>query len=443
MTQRFDLVIGLGVTGQSCVRYLARQGTPVRALDTRQRPPGLDACRRDFPDVPVHTGGFREDWLDDATRLIVSPGVPVVTPEIARQSEAGKEVVGDIELFAKAAAQPVAAVTGSNAKSTVTSLLGQMAAAAGKRVAAGGNLGAPALDILADDVELYALELSSFQLETTYSLDAQVAALLNVSPDHLDRYHSLSDYIAAKQHIYDGCQVAVWNRDDEVTRPQKPVPAQITFGMHADADYRLDPDSGDLLRGGRVLLHRDDLLLPGNHNALNVLAALALAEALELPLDSSVAEACRFAGLPHRCRHVAEAAGVRWFNDSKGTNLGATRAALEGIGPAIEGRVVLIAGGQGKGQDFATLAEPARTCVRAAVLIGEDGPRMGEALDGIVAVEQAGDMTTAVRRAAELARPGDAVLLSPGCASFDQFDDYAARGEAFEAAAREVTHGQS
>jgi UDP-N-acetylmuramoylalanine--D-glutamate ligase len=437
MTQRFDLVIGLGVTGQSCVRYLTRQGTPVRALDTRQRPPGLDAFRRDFPDVPVHTGGFREDWLNDAHRLIVSPGVPVVTPEIARQTEAGKEVVGDIELFAKAAAQPVAAVTGSNAKSTVTSLLGEMAAAAGKRVAAGGNLGEPALDILADDVELYALELSSFQLETTYSLDAQVAALLNVSPDHLDRY------IAAKQHIFDGCQVAVWNRDDEVTRPQKPVPAEITFGIHADADYRLDPDSGDRLRGDRVLLHRDDLLLPGNHNALNVLAALALAEALELPLDSSVAEAARFAGLPHRCRHVAEAAGVRWFNDSKGTNLGATRAALEGIGPAIEGRVVLIAGGQGKGQDFATLAEPARDCVRAAVLIGEDGPRIGEVLEGIVPVEQAGDMTTAVRRAAELAQPGDAVLLSPGCASFDQFDDYAARGEAFEAAVREVTHGPS
>lgn len=441
MTERFDLVIGLGVTGQSCARYLARQGTPVRALDTRQRPPDLDAFRRDFPDVPLHTGGFREDWLDDATRLIVSPGVPVVTPEIARQSEAGKEVVGDIELFAKAAARPVAAVTGSNAKSTVTSLLGRMAAAAGKRVAAGGNLGEPALDLLADDVELYVLELSSFQLETTYSLDAQVAGLLNVSPDHLDRYHSLGDYIAAKQHIFDGCQVAVWNRDDEVTRPQKPVPAEITFGAHPDADYRLDPDSGDLLRDGRRLMHRDDLLLPGNHNALNVLAALALAEALELPRDASVAEAGRFAGLPHRCRHVADAGGVRWFNDSKATNLGATRAALEGIGPAIGGQVVLIAGGQGKDQDFAPLAELARSFVRAAVLIGEDGPRIGEALGDTVPAEHAGDMTTAVHRALELARPGDGVLLSPGCASFDQFDDYAARGEAFEAAVREVTHG--
>lgn len=443
MTERFDLVIGLGVTGEACVRYLARQGAPVRALDTRQRPPDLDTVRRDFPDVPVHTGGLREDWLDDATRLIVSPGVPVVTPEIARQSEAGKEVVGDIELFAKAAAQPVAAVTGSNAKSTVTSLLGCMAAAADKRVAVGGNLGEPALDLLEYDVELYVLELSSFQLETTYSLDAQVAGLLNVSPDHLDRYHSLGDYIAAKQHIFDGCQVAVWNRDDEVTRPQKPVPTDITFGVHPDAHYRLDPHRGDLLRAGRVLMHRDDLLLPGNHNALNVLAALALAEALELPLETSLAEAARFAGLPHRCRHVAEAGGVRWFNDSKATNLGATRAALEGIGPAIEGRVVLIAGGQGKGQDFAPLAEPARAFVRAAVLMGEDGPRIGEALNDTVPAEQVGDMTMAVQRAFAWARPGDAVLLSPGCASFDQFDDYAARGEVFEAAVREVTHGSA
>lgn len=436
----FDLVIGMGVTGQSCVRYLQRQGMPVRVLDTRAQPPGLADFRRRWPEVPVHVGGFREDWLDEADRLIVSPGVSVLTPEIAAQAAEGKEVIGDIELFARAAAQPVAAITGSNAKSTVTALLGEMAKAAGRRVAIGGNLGTPALDLLSDDTELYVLELSSFQLETTYSLDAQVATVLNISPDHLDRYHSLADYIAAKQHIFDGCEVAVWNRDDEVTRPQKPMAREVTFGMHREADYRLDADRGVLLCRGIEILRRDELHLPGNHNAVNVLAALAMADGLGLDGTAAVAAARQFRGLPHRCVRVAEDNGIGWFNDSKATNLGATLAALEGIGPAIDGRIVLIAGGQAKGQDFTALREPAAKWLRGAVLLGLDGMKIADVLGGAVPVLLASDMDDAVARATELAQPGDAVLLSPACASFDMFSGYAQRGEAFEAAVREVTH---
>ncbi|MCH8544368.1 MAG: UDP-N-acetylmuramoyl-L-alanine--D-glutamate ligase [Alcanivorax sp.] len=436
--EAFDLVIGLGITGKACVRYLAAQGMAVRVLDTRAQPPGLDAWRAEFPDLPLHTGGWREDWMGAARRLIVSPGIAISTPEIARLIADGKEVVGDIELFARAASVPVAAITGSNAKSTVTMLLGDMAHAASRQALVGGNLGTPALELLETDTHLYVLELSSFQLETTYSLGAQAAVILNVSEDHMDRYHSLSDYIAAKQRIYDGCEVAVWNRDDEATRPQGPVPREITFGSDAQSDYRLDAARQMLMCRGVDLLPASALAMRGNHNALNVLAALAMAEALDIPREPALAAAARFAGLPHRCQLVAEQGGVQWFNDSKGTNVGATLAALAGIGPAIEGQVILVAGGQGKGQDFTPLAAPAATHVRAALLLGEDADKLALALDG-VPCEQVADMTAAVARAAALAMPGDAVLLSPACASFDMYSGYVARGEDFIRQVREVT----
>ncbi len=433
----FDLVIGLGITGKSCVRYLAAQGMPLRALDTRARPPGIEEFREQYPDVALHTGGWREDWLEQARRLVVSPGVAVSTPEIARQMAAGKEVIGDVELFARAVRAPVVAITGSNAKSTVTTLLGEALHAAGVRALTGGNLGTPALDLLEADARLYVMELSSFQLETTWSLDASVATVLNVSQDHLDRYQSVADYIAAKQRIYDDCQTAVWNRDQEATRPQHPVSREITFGMHEQSDYRLDVATGNLYARGEFLLHSAELALPGHHNALNVLAVLALAEALELPRATVLEVACRFSGLPHRCQRVAERDGVQWFNDSKGTNLGATLAALSGIGDVIEGKVVLIAGGQAKDQDFGALAQAARGQVRAAVLIGEDAERIAAVLEVVpVFIEE--DMAAAVRRADDVAEPGDAVLLSPACASFDMYSGYVARGEDFIRQVREV-----
>lgn len=439
MSDAFDLVIGLGISGQSCLRYLLAQQEPVRALDTRTQPPGMVEVRQAFADVPMHLGSWNEEWMNEARRLIVSPGVAVATPQIARQRAAGKEVIGDIELFARAASVPVAAITGSNAKSTVTTLLNDVAVACGKHALAGGNLGTPALDLLGQNAELYVLELSSFQLETTWSLGAQVAAILNISEDHLDRYASLAEYIAAKQRIYDGCDVAVWNRDDEATRPQRPVAAAISFGTHPASDYRLDVARGMLTARGQDLLPTSALQMRGNHNALNVLAVLAMADALSLDQAAAIEAVKQFTGLPHRCNLVAEYRQVQWFNDSKGTNVGATLAALAGIGPAIAGKVILIAGGQGKGQDFSPLLQAAREFVRAAVLIGEDAERVAAGL-GDVPCHFAADMDDAVRRASLLAEAGDAVLLSPACASFDMFKGYADRGDAFVRAVREVSH---
>jgi len=439
VSEIFDLVIGLGISGQSCLRYLHAQNEPVRALDTRAQPAGIAELKNIFSDVPMHLGGWNDGWMSEARRIIVSPGVAVATPEIAQQVAAGKEVIGDVELFARAAAQPIAAITGSNAKSTVTTLLADVAIACGLRALAGGNLGTPALDLLGHSAQLYVLELSSFQLETTWSLGAQVASILNISEDHLDRYTSLMDYIATKQRIYDGCEVAVWNRDDERTRPQRPVAQELTFGLHAQADYRLDATRGMLMAHGIDLMLVDELMIRGNHNALNVLAVLAMSEALSLDQAVALETVKTFAGLPHRCNLVAQSRDVRWFNDSKGTNVGATVAAIEGIGPAISGKIVLIAGGQAKGQTFEPLADAASGFVRAAILIGEDAQQVAAGLAG-VECHFAADMDDAVRRASLIAEPGDAVLLSPACASFDMFKGYADRGDAFVRAVREVSH---
>ena len=436
----FDLVIGLGVTGRSVIRYLVDQGMPVRALDTREAPAGLDDLRAEFPKLKIHTGGFKNGWMKRARRLIVSPGVAVSTPAIAEQAAEGKEVVGDIELFARAASRPLVAITGSNAKSTVVTLLGEVARACEARPGVGGNLGVPALDLLREEAELFVLELSSFQLETTYSLNAQVASILNVSQDHLDRYAKFSDYLAAKQRIYDGCQVAVWNRDDLATRPQNPAPREVTFGSHPEAHYRLDTERQALTHQGQVLVRLDELALTGHHNAMNVLAVLAMSDALGFPRDLTLATVKPFEGLPHRCQLVAEAGEVRWINDSKATNVGATLAALTGIGEAIPGKVILIAGGQGKGQDFSPMGEPARQYLRAALLLGQDADKVGEGLSG-VPCERVTDMAAAVDRARQLAQPGDAVLLSPACASFDMYSGYTARGDEFVALAREVSGG--
>ena len=440
MSDTFDLVIGLGISGQSCLRYLLAQQEPVRALDTRSQPPGIGELKQAFADVPMHLGGWNEAWLEQARRLIVSPGIALATAEIARQIAAGKEVIGDIELFARAASQPVAAITGSNAKSTVTTLLAEVAVACGRDALAGGNLGTPALDLLGQNAQLYVLELSSFQLETTWSLGAQVASILNISEDHLDRYPGLAEYIAAKQRIYDGCEVAVWNRDDESTRPQRPVARQICFGTHAEADYRLDVGRGMLMAHGQDLLPTASLGMRGNHNALNVLAVLAMADALSLDQSAALETVKKFTGLPHRCNLVMEHRDVQWFNDSKGTNVGATLAALDGIGPAISGKIILIAGGQGKGQDFSVLAAAAAQYVRAAVLIGADADKVAQGLGDAVGCHFAVDMDDAVRRASILAEAGDAVVLSPACASFDMFKGYADRGDSFTRAVREVCH---
>jgi UDP-N-acetylmuramoylalanine--D-glutamate ligase len=437
------LILGLGQTGLSCARHLRSQGLMVAVTDSRANPPGLAVAREEMPDLPLFLGSFDADALAVAERLVVSPGIPLSEPPLAQAKARGLEILGDIELFARAAQAPVAAITGSNGKSTVTTLLGEMARASGLRTAVGGNLGEPALDLLNPAVELYVLEVSSFQLETTWSLRPRVATVLNISADHLDRYPSLDAYAATKASLLLGAEVALLNRDDPRVAAMAGMAGQdIWFGLGApttESDHGLLEREGVtwLARGDQLLIRTDQLPLAGRHNLANALAALALGEVCGLPLAARLQALRLFKGLPHRTVLVAQRRGVRWFDDSKGTNPGATVAALEGlIDPATEARAVLIAGGDGKGADFGVLAETLARTARAVVLIGRDAPLIEAALTGRVRVHRAKDMAEAVWLADKAALPGDCVLLSPACASFDMFDNFEHRGRVFTAAAR-------
>ncbi|HEX4269221.1 MAG TPA: UDP-N-acetylmuramoyl-L-alanine--D-glutamate ligase [Steroidobacteraceae bacterium] len=439
------VIVGLGRTGLSCARYLRERGWRLAITDTRPQPPQLAALRELDPQIPVRLGGLDARLLDDALCVVVSPGVSLEDPFFAAARRRGLEIVGDIELFARAVDAPVAGITGTNGKSTVTTLLGRMAARAGVKVRVGGNLGEPALDLLGaahragEGVELYVLELSSFQLEATHSLDLAAAAVLNVSPDHLDRYVSVEAYAEAKARIFARCDTAVINLDDPlVVAMPKPGQRTLSFSLRATigADYAVA-----IRDGGSWLTCRGEPLLPvsamrirGLHNAANALAALALGEALGVPVPAMLAELETFTGLPHRTQWVAEVAGVTYIDDSKGTNVGATIAAVEGM----EGPLVMIAGGDGKNQDFAPLAAAFRGKVRHTVLIGRDGPQVGEALRGHSSMEYCATLEEAVRAAAAAARAGDTVLLSPACASLDMFRDYTHRGAVFARAVREL-----
>jgi UDP-N-acetylmuramoylalanine--D-glutamate ligase len=428
-----SVVIGLGKTGVSCVRHLARRGVAVRVTDSRSAPPGLAALGELAARVDLRLGGFDESALDGASQVLLSPGVSPEEPIVRAARRRGIEVVGDVELFAREARAPTIGITGTNGKSTVTSLVAHMAEVAGRRVLAGGNLGEPALDLLARPVpELYVLELSSFQLETTESLAPCAATVLNLSPDHLDRYASIESYAAAKARIFRHAAAAVLNADDPRVLAMRPGRAAVTtFSVRrADADFALAGDS--LVRRGVPVLAQSRLKIAGRHNAANALAALALGEAAGLELDAMTRALEGFAGLPHRSEWIADIDGVRYVDDSKGTNVGATLAAVEGSDRPL----VMILGGDGKGQRFGPLAAAFRGRVRAAVLIGRDAPAIAAAIGCLCPMERAASMSEAVAAAARLARPGDAVLLSPACASLDMFRDYAARGEAFAAAVR-------
>lgn len=441
-TAALTLVVGLGVTGLSCVRYLASQGGRLAVIDSRDNPPGLRQLRDEFPDVEFLAGGFSAAAFAAAQRLVVSPGVSLKEPLIEQARSRGAEVIGDIELFVRGARAPIVAITGSNGKSTVTTLLGEMALAAGVRAAVGGNLGTPALELLDESVELYVLELSSFQLERVRSLRAKAAVVLNLSVDHMDRYDTYAEYIQAKAVIYRHAETAVVNADDAVARELAHSPKMIGFSLHrprAD-DYGICESSGVswLCRGEQLLLRTDAMPAAGRHNQANALAALALGEAVGLPLNAMLSAIGSFEGLAHRTEYVAEFGGVRWFNDSKGTNVGACIAALEGLDGGDQSRTVLIAGGDCKGADFSRLAEIAPRYVRTLVLIGRDAPQIEQAIGGAVPCVRAVDMGDAVRRAAGHAHEGDRVLLSPACASFDMFENYLQRGEIFMAAVREL-----
>lgn len=431
------IVVGLGRTGLSCARYLQSRGLGFAVTDSRPSPPESAALNGLAPEVEVRLGAFDESLLDGASQVIASPGVSLREPFLMSAAARGIPIVGDIELFAREAKAPIAAITGTNGKSTVTTLVGLMANAAGRRAIAGGNLGRPALDLLDDPVpELYVLELSSFQLETTSSLRAAAATVLNVTPDHMDRYQTIEDYAAAKARIFQRCDTAVVNLDDIAVRTMHyPSSRVLGFSLHGDpADYYVHKQGDDviLMRARERLIAMSELKIAGLHNAANALASLAMCEALELSRPACLQALREFPGLPHRSQWVADVNGVRFVDDSKGTNVGATLAAVAGM----PGSLVVIAGGQGKGQDFKPLAQAFRGKVRHVVLLGQDAKQLDAALQGVTTTQFAKDMNEAVQLAASAARSGETVLLSPACASLDMFRDYSHRGDVFAAAVR-------
>jgi UDP-N-acetylmuramoylalanine--D-glutamate ligase len=435
-----SVVVGLGKTGASCVRYLAKRGDRVSVTDTRSAPPGLAELGELAGSVTLKLGGFDLSLLEGASRVLMSPGVSLHEPIAERARARGIDVLGDVELFARECQAPVIGITGTNGKSTVTTLVAHMAAAAGRRVLAGGNLGEPALDLLEQPKpDLYVLELSSFQLETTSSLVLQAAVVLNVSADHLDRYPSVAAYARAKGRIFANASTLVLNADDPWVLAMRDRASRaegahtLTFSIaRSDTDFSLLRNGGKvfLARRGEPLLDIARMKISGLHNAANALAALSLGEAAGLPMPPMLAALQSFAGLSHRSSWVADVAGVRYVDDSKGTNVGATIAAVAGM----TGPLVLIAGGEGKGQDFSPLAAAFRGKVREAVLIGKDAPAIAAALKGVCTTRNAASMEDAVAQAKSVARCGDTVLLSPACASFDMFRDYGHRGDVFAAA---------
>lgn len=439
-SDHFRIVVGLGKSGMSLVRFLARQGVPFAVADTRENPPELATLHLQFPQVEVRCGELDVEFLCRAQELYVSPGLALATPALQEAAKRGVKLSGDIELFARHAKAPIVAITGSNAKSTVTTLVGDMARAAGKRVAVGGNLGTPALDLLADDIELYVMELSSFQLETTERLNAEVATVLNVSEDHMDRYADMQAYHLAKHRIFRGARQVVMNRGDALSRPL--VADQLpcwSFGLNKP-DFKafglIEED------GEKYLAYQFEKLMPvrelkvrGAHNQANALAALALGHAVGLPFGPMLAALREFTGLAHRCQWVRELRGVAYYDDSKATNVGAALAAIEGLGADINGKLVLIAGGDGKGADFSGLTAPVARYCRAVVLLGRDAELIAAALGDAVPLVRVKTLDEAVQRCAELAREGDAVLLSPACASLDMFKNFEERGRLFAQAA--------
>ena len=442
------LVLGLGDTGLSMAKWLSRLGADVRVADTRATPPQLDALRRELPTVPAACGPLRDESFAGVDLIAISPGLPIAEPHVQRALASGARAVGDIELFARVlgAGERVIAITGTNGKTTVTSLAGAMARAAGRDCEVAGNIGPPVLDALmrredsGKRPDLWVLELSSFQLETTDSLAAGAATVLNISEDHLDRYRGVDDYAVAKARIFAGGGLQVLNRDDPRSLAMAlPGRRTVTFGLDAprrEEDWGLLELGGEawLAQGKEALLALRDMKLAGLHNAANALAALALCRGMGLPLEPLLAALREFKGLPHRVEPVGEARGVRWYDDSKGTNVGSTVAALAGLAHG-GAKVVLIAGGEGKGQDFSPLKPVLARAARTLVLIGRDAPLIEAAVAGpSVRVLHAASMDQAVAMAGDAARPGDAVLLSPACASFDMFRNYKHRGEVFRQA---------
>ena len=439
-------VVGLGVSGYSVVRYLVARGLRVRVIDSRLEPPLADQFKQDFPNVETRFGPFSKDDLVSVGLIITSPGVSLKEPVLRAAKNQGSHIVGDIELFIQENSKPLIAITGSNGKSTVTSLVGKMCEAGGLLPLVAGNIGKPALDALTDDQEfdVAVLELSSFQLETTFQVPAESAAILNISADHMDRYDSMGDYVLAKARVIRGAKRAVLPRHDEWM-------AQIT-NVNEILSFELDQPSGDhdfgvvrksgkrwLVKGDERLMLLRDIPLIGLHNVKNVLSAFALVDFLDLPLDALVSAVVKFKGLAHRMQTIAVQQDITWVNDSKATNVGATATALN----SLEQKIVWIAGGQAKGADFNELRPMVTQNIKHLLLIGQDAAQIEAALNGLLPISFAKDVQDAVRQAASIATAGDMVLLSPACASLDMFRNFEDRGNEFVRCVKALAGGEA
>lgn len=439
-TNKYTLVVGLGMSGVSAARYLLAQGVNVVACDTRTSPPNIRQVKQDLPHLALELGALDEELFLHAQEIIISPGMSRKTAIIQKAIAAGVPVIGDIELFAHAVKAPVIAITGSNGKSTVTTLVGEMAKAANISVQVAGNIGLPVLQALSADIELYVLELSSFQLESTSSLKPVVATILNVSADHMDRYESFIEYALTKQRIAFGAKTVVVNKQDPLTEP--PIADGVkrvcfTAGAPDLKDYGCS--EGHLVRGLNVLIPVNELKIAGKHNIMNACAALAIAEAAGLPIEPCLMALKQFSGLAHRCERVMHSAGVDYINDSKATNVGAAVAALEGL--ATQKNIHIILGGDGKGADFLPLLPALQAYAKSVVVIGKDGDTIKALINHNIAtlcVSSANTLPEAVKLAHIQASRGDVVLLSPACASLDMFKNFEQRGELFTRAVKEI-----
>lgn len=421
-------IIGLGATGLSCVEFFADKQVDLRVIDTRQNPAGAEKLPTN---VPLHTGSLNLEWLLKSDLIVISPGLALATPEIQQAISAGVEVVGDIELFCREATAPIIAITGSNGKSTVTALTTEMAKSAGLNVGMGGNIGVPALSLLKGDYELYVLELSSFQLETTHSLKAKSATILNISEDHMDRYDSLEAYRQAKLKIYHNAENVIVNGEDPQTLPTQAVGSQWCFAEET-GDHRLA--QGALWAGTEKVLETAQMQLKGRHNEMNALAAMALAEKAGVSRAGIVQALKTYTGLDHRFQPVPTTDGVRWVNDSKATNVGSTVAALMGL--QVSGTLYLLLGGDGKGADFFDLKPLINQPNIVCYCFGRDGGLLADLTPNSVRVET---MAEAVAQIRPQLQAGDMVLLSPACASLDQFPNFEVRGKQFMQLAQGAT----
>ncbi|MEG9487085.1 UDP-N-acetylmuramoyl-L-alanine--D-glutamate ligase [Mannheimia indoligenes] len=413
-------VIGLGTTGLSCVDFFKKKKANIQVIDTRANPAGADKLDKT---IPLHTGGLNSEWLLKSDLIVISPGLALATPEIQQAIQAGVEVVGDVELFCREAKAPIIAITGSNGKSTVTTLTAEMVKQAGLKVGMGGNIGVPVLSLLDEDYDLFVLELSSFQLETTYSLKAKAATILNISEDHMDRYDAIADYRNAKLRIYENAENIVVNGEDAQTYPEQAVKNLIRFAEQ-NAEYTMR--NGVLYAGDTAIINTNQMLINGRHNEMNALAAMALAEAANVPREGIVKALQTYGGLPHRFQAVATNDGVRWVNDSKATNVGSTIAALNGL--SVAGTLYLLLGGDGKAADFSELKPLINKPNIVCYCFGQDGNELAKLSEQSVLVETMQEAITAIR---PQLKKGDMVLLSPACASLDQFKNFEQRGDVF------------